>query len=377
MRGIRSVLLLLAGLAGLPFALPAEAQAPRAERPTYALGEKWIRNDGNYALTRIEDDLYIFTAGPGQEIHLTRNLTLARVRTARSLVTFDAAPVLHWPLTVGQVRRTPGTWRPPPYISPNVANGDFTWKVEAYEDVRVAAGTFKAYRISLAIEPAPTTYGEHARAVDLTFWYAPEARQLVKAESRDVPSLAFEVVRLDRPAPPPVAAQPPPSPPGATPPAPAAPRPAPAPASTPPATATPAPAPPRPTPAPPPVPSGAALQITISLPPDRVDQQTTALAGVVSGGVGVSWVVVALNGEEVSRLGGPTPLRALAVNVSLKLREGKNTLVITAGGADGSTRQDVRTITYEPPSVAATVPAPAPPAPLIAPDRWAVVIGVG
>jgi hypothetical protein len=41
---------------------PALAQAqtkPRAERPTYTLGEKWVRNDGLYELIRIEKDVYV------------------------------------------------------------------------------------------------------------------------------------------------------------------------------------------------------------------------------------------------------------------------------------------------------------------------------
>ena len=46
--------------------------APRAERPTYTIGEKWIRSDGAYELIRIDNDRYIFSAGPDREIHLTK-----------------------------------------------------------------------------------------------------------------------------------------------------------------------------------------------------------------------------------------------------------------------------------------------------------------
>jgi len=43
------------------------AEPPRADLPTYALGEKWIRSDGLYELVRVEDGLYVFTSGQGRE----------------------------------------------------------------------------------------------------------------------------------------------------------------------------------------------------------------------------------------------------------------------------------------------------------------------
>ena len=91
------------------------------------------------------------------------------------------------------------------------------------------------------------------------------------------------------------------------------------------------------------------LQMTISSPRDeaRVDQESITLAGLVASGKGVSRVVVTLNGAEVSRLEEPTPQRVLAVNLSLKLREGENILVITATEADGMLYQEVRTLHYE------------------------------
>ena len=91
------------------------------------------------------------------------------------------------------------------------------------------------------------------------------------------------------------------------------------------------------------------LQMTISSPRDeaRVDQESITLAGLVASGKGVGRVVVTLNGTEVSRLEEPTPQRVLAVNLSLKLREGENILVITATEADGMLHQEVRTLHYE------------------------------
>jgi len=53
---------------------------PGVERPTYTIDQQWIRSDGEYRLIRIDRDLYIFSAGPDQEIHLTKDLMVARAR---------------------------------------------------------------------------------------------------------------------------------------------------------------------------------------------------------------------------------------------------------------------------------------------------------
>jgi len=45
----------------------AFAQKPRAELPTYELGEQWFRSDGVFELTRIEADRYVFTAPDNRE----------------------------------------------------------------------------------------------------------------------------------------------------------------------------------------------------------------------------------------------------------------------------------------------------------------------
>jgi hypothetical protein len=78
-----------------------------------------------------------------------------------------------------------------------------------------------------------------------------------------------------------------------------------------------------------------------------VSQQTLALAGVASGGKGVSRVVVTLNGVVVARLEERVPQRAMPVNVALKLEEGQNVVVVTAIDADGITQQEMRAVVYD------------------------------
>lgn len=65
-------LVLLAGMAVLVFFAPVAAETPRAERPIYSLGEKWVHADDVDELIRIEKDLCVFAASRGREIHLTR-----------------------------------------------------------------------------------------------------------------------------------------------------------------------------------------------------------------------------------------------------------------------------------------------------------------
>jgi uncharacterized caspase-like protein len=100
-------------------------------------------------------------------------------------------------------------------------------------------------------------------------------------------------------------------------------------------------------PAPPP--AAAPLQVAISSPRDQahVDQESIALAGLASSSKGVTRVLVMLNGVEVARLEERAGKSALPVNLPLKLREGQNTIVVTATDTAGVTQQDVRSISFE------------------------------
>ncbi|MBI1959705.1 MAG: hypothetical protein HYS36_10840 [Candidatus Rokubacteria bacterium] len=94
----------LLGLLALALgSIPASAQKERAERPTYAVGDKWLRTDGAFDLIRIEGDVYVFAADRGREVHLSRDLALTKV-VSRGSVDFeiDPAPKISWPLEVGK-----------------------------------------------------------------------------------------------------------------------------------------------------------------------------------------------------------------------------------------------------------------------------------
>ena len=444
-RGVLMLLLML-GSAACASVQPAVSQGPRAERPTYALGEKWIRSDGEYELIRTEKDHYMFSAGAGREIELTKDLAVARVVRGKDVMSFDPPSRLTWPLEVGKSGIDQVTW----YRSWNFggpATVAFSWKVEDYKDVQTVAGTFKAFQIVHTLRWRGQGKRGRDRERHFVIWYAPEVRQFVKAEGsgetegEEFNFLAFQVLAVDRPgpaplqvalrepkdqarvttaeiivtgkatggtgvarvtatlngvevsrqdatatpkaelsleipitlregknvllvtaadaggatqqeartlyldkpaaplphtSPPPVVVTPPPMTPPPVPPIVVTPSPPPAP-SLPPAPPVVA--------APPPPP----FQVTLSLPHDqaRVEQEIIGLVGLVTGGRGVSRVVVSLNGVETSRLGGQTPQRALALNLPVTLREGANTLVVTATEVDGTISQEVRTVHYE------------------------------
>ncbi|HEX9818303.1 MAG TPA: caspase family protein [Methylomirabilota bacterium] len=336
----RRAALVVTVLALVALPLGAGAQRPRAERPPYGVGDSWALTDATYRLARVDRSGFVFTAG-NREIWLSRDLTLRYVRRGQESIEIDPAPGPGWPLDVG--RRGVGV------VLVRLQGEDSgevevyaTWRVMGWEDVEVAGRKLPAFRILYTFEPEIPgrfssnpyqQYGPIARAArfDYTVWYAPEVQRLVKAVSSK-PLLNFEMAGE-----PSIAAQPPASPPPAAKPA--------APAPPPKAESAPKPvvvAPPRPSP------PAAALAISVSSPADqaRVDRDTIPLAGLVTSPRGVARVVVTLNGAEVTVVEEEAPRPAVSLSASLTLREGANLLVIAATDADGTIRQEVRTVHY-------------------------------
>lgn len=177
---------------------PPPSPQPGQGRPNYTVGQKWTRSDGEYRLIRIEGDRYIFSAGPNQEVHLTRDLMVAKVQKGGWSTEFSPPPSLPWPLEVGKWGAGRVSWQVPNDL--RTLSIEYTWSIEAYEDVHVPAGTFKAFRIVLSWEPAIkdviTMSSFPPRR--LVSWFAPEVQLLVKAESHDPAPLAFQVTGVDR-----------------------------------------------------------------------------------------------------------------------------------------------------------------------------------
>ena len=196
-----------------------------------------------------------------------------------------------------------------------------SWRVEAYEDVRVPAGTFKAYRIVQVLEPRFLAASPQSRRIELAFWYAPAVQQIVRADGSDLTGLAFQAIALDRPGP-------------------------------------------------------APLSVVLIDPKDKghVATDRVTLTGKVIGGAGPLRIAITLNGAEVAQQQEPgTPGKDVALSMPIKLVEGENNLIVTATDASGAMRQQGRVLFYDKPAAAvaaaapasppSSTPTPAPPAP--------------
>ena len=302
----------IAGLLVLSGGLSAWAQAPKADRPTYAVGDKWIRSDGAYDLIRIENGRYVFAADGGREVHLSRDLGVAKiVRGGQVLLELEPPPGLTWPLEVGQAGVS---WLTLKSLDPQFGQSvvRLTWKVDAYQDVRVPAGVFKAFRIVQVLEPRFLATSPQSRRLELAFWYAPAIQQLVRADGNDLTGLAFQAVALDKPA-------------------------------------------------------AAPLAVALADPKDqgRVATERVTLTGKVTGGTGPLRIAVTLNGAEIARQQEPgAPGKDVALSVPVKLVPGRNTLIVTATDGAGVSRQEGRVLFYDrpAPAVAAAPVAPSAPA---------------
>jgi uncharacterized caspase-like protein len=288
--------------------VPAFATAeppPRAERPTYALGEKWIRSDGVFELIRIEKDRYVFSARPRWEVHLNKNLGIARVQRNDEVVEFAHPLDLKWPLEVGQTGSQNTSWQTPSTSGrwPQIA---MAWKVVSYEDVKVFAGTFKAFKIVMTLTRLD------GRQFENTLWYAPDARQLVKIDGAQG-IFKFQIAGLDRP-------------------------------------------------------TAGPIQFALEGLPEkeRIGVDGFTIGGKVTAGKGLATVTVTVNGAEVAaRDERKAPKPEIELNVPVKLREGKNVVIVTATDAQGTSRQEARGVVYLPPSggIVAGLPGGGPPHP--------------
>jgi hypothetical protein len=324
---LRGALVLLLVVALAP--TPVTAQKPRAERPTYAVGEQWVLKDGVYEVVRVDKDRYVFAASAGREIHLTKALALVSVLRDR-VWEWDLlpAPDIAWPLEVGKwgsvLRATLRTRDHPTGVGVKV-----TWEVKAHEDVRVGAASYKAFRILYTVILETADLLRSGRDVpgpqswELVTWYAPEARRIVKAQATHIPALDLEMVPVEAPV-------------------------------------------------------VADVVLTLSAPADqaRVTEERVAVGGSVKGGAPLRRVSATLNGAEVfaKDLSANAALEA-SFAFSVALREGKNVLVVSGEDTRGGRRQEARVVFRDRREVAPAAPRE-PPAATPTPSASAVQVAI-
>ena len=326
---------LLAALVGwLP--TPARAQQPRggtaspAGQPVYVIGDTWSRSDGDWTLSRIENDRYVYTTGGASEFHLTRDLAVARV-VVDGTVTLSLEPpaVLRWPLKPGASGVNNTILSPPPHVPVSNSGGDsqLTWKVAAEEMITVAGG---------AIASMPIAYNIYARAPSgmlsvgsFTVWYAPSARRIVKATSA-IRGLTFELT-----GPPAVMAAAPP-----------APAPAPAPPASAPSPAPALPRPPSPTAKPTTPPEIAVLEPSTTTP---LRGDAVALKIEVKSASRLKTLTIHGKGldRSVTPEAGLAPGTPWRVAISVPLSEGSNVIRLEAVDEHGNRAVEVATLTRQ------------------------------
>ena len=336
------------------------ADVHRAERPVYHVGDKWLRTDGAWELTRIDKDVYVFSASADREFHLTKDLGILKIVLAgRTELEIDSPPKFSWPLEVGKWGVGRALWRsaPPRPLLGFTGAINVAWQVDLSEDLATAAGTFRTLRISEKIETVAAGFGGSGQQFGQVFlWYSPDAQRFVKAEG-NLKGLSWELARGAQPPTPPAVAARPPDQPRRDAPPPAAPPAPPHREPSPPAVAVPPP-PPAPPPATPPAPHPPvatppkgdiqAPRITLSspLPDARVTETQVLITGLVTDNVDVVRIQVLVNGVEATPLrevgvtGRGVPVSALA-----PLKPGPNVLEIIATDRAGNVTQLLRTVT--------------------------------
>ena len=180
MKAVSVTILLVAGCATIPTQAPIGAvQADLAFPPQ---GATWVmRRDMNTFTVVSEGEgmyhgkpVYRFSFGNETSvIDKESGNKIADLRDGKELTTISPhSGTMLWPLFVGKSWTARSAYED--HVNRRTWNNVVTyWTVEAYEDVAVPAGTFKAFRIQ-------SSPGENDGTIK-TLWYAPEMKIAVKS----------------------------------------------------------------------------------------------------------------------------------------------------------------------------------------------------
>jgi len=165
-----------------------------AERPQWTAGDSWTYRgkgrDGAYTITRRVLGERVFEGVLAYEIEAgdshywyTRQLGyLARVTGGQTVRRAMPPEDWQWPLQVGRSWSATVTWvNGPAQDQRFVLTG--VWVVEAYEEVKTPAGTFKAFKVSRR---------EIESGASQEFWYSAAVKGWVKVRGTDTAAGAYE-----------------------------------------------------------------------------------------------------------------------------------------------------------------------------------------
>lgn len=184
-------------------ALTTVAHAQPAAAPTYSVGDTWTFTNRQVTVVKIDGDTTVMQGVnpicPTCLYYLDKNVTLLKVEQddgkAPDSAKFPFLPVgpgwrfLDFPLELKK------EWRisAPAFQRGQARNYVVDVQVQAYEDVKTKAGTFKAFKIWRQWQIVGRFSGEDARWND-TVWFAPEAKTSVKFTSTNRFATEWELV---------------------------------------------------------------------------------------------------------------------------------------------------------------------------------------
>jgi len=165
-----------------------------AERPTWAAGDSWTYRgrgaNGAYTITRTVlregvfagREAYEIQAGDARYWYTKGFGYLARTSGERTVRLAIPPEDWQWPLQVGKSWSSTVTW-----VDTGEQERRFVltsvWAVEAYEEIKTAAGTFKAFKVSRR---------EIESAASQEFWYSPAVKGWVKQRATGTADGAYE-----------------------------------------------------------------------------------------------------------------------------------------------------------------------------------------
>jgi hypothetical protein len=165
-----------------------------SERPRWTAGDSWTYRgkgrEGAYTITRRVlregifegHEAYEVEAGDSRYWYTKQLGYLARVTDGRTVRRATPPEDWRWPLQVGKSWSATVTWTDGPAQDQRfVLTG--VWAVEAYEEVKTPAGTFKAFKVSRR---------EIESGASQEFWYSPAVRGWVKVRGTGTAAGAYE-----------------------------------------------------------------------------------------------------------------------------------------------------------------------------------------
>jgi len=164
----------------------------RCEAPTLNIGDQWTYGDKsgtqwNHEVIGIENGIYLVRNGErfgeaevgiqGFDKSKMNHVFEIDKNNRKTKFTGTRSKVLDFPLYVGKKWRNISSSSDFTYRkTQSVQNYSEEYLVSSYEDVKVAAGTFKAFKI----EYRHTNMKKGQEAARTTYWYSPEVKAIVK-----------------------------------------------------------------------------------------------------------------------------------------------------------------------------------------------------